>query len=316
VGVGAQKAGTSWWNALICLHPSVHRAGGQPKELHFFDRAWEDGLSDDDRARYWRYFPRPEGGVTGEWTPGYLIDFWTPELIARAAPSARVIVLLRDPLERLRSGLTHQLATGHAPLEHRDVQGAFARSLYAPQLRRVLAAFPAEQVLVGQYEACRAHPAEELARTYAFLDLVPFDPGEAALRSEHNPTTQRKFDPPPGLRAALLDGWAPDMEQLPGLVPGLDLSLWPSAREVGLAEPAWPRAYQSSRSREAVRTSPSSRRPSPLAGSSRLGCAWRWVRYGCRRTCTSSGPWNVASTIMLSIVSVDHHWSKMRLPIE
>jgi hypothetical protein len=213
----------------------VHRAGGQPKELHYFDRAWEDGFSDADRLRYRRYFPRPAGGVSGEWTPGYLIDFWTPELIALAAPDAKVLVLLRDPLERFRSGLTHQLATSTAPLQHRDVQGAFARSLYAPQLRRVLGAFPAEQVFVGQYEACRGDPPGELARTYAFLGLAPFEPGADAYRSEHNPTTSRKFDPPPGLRASLLDGFAPDLEQLTDLVPGLDLSLWPSAREVGLA---------------------------------------------------------------------------------
>ena len=38
VGVGAQKAGTSWWNRLIEAHPDVVNAGGQPKELHFFDR--------------------------------------------------------------------------------------------------------------------------------------------------------------------------------------------------------------------------------------------------------------------------------------
>ena len=219
---------------MICLHPSVHRAGGQPKELHFFDRAWEDGFADADRLRYWRYFPRPEGGVSGEWTPGYLIDFWTPELIARAAPDTRVLILLRDPMERFRSGLTHQLATSSARLQHRDIQGAFARSLYAPQLRRVLAAFPADQVRIGQYEACRANPSAELASTYAFLGLTPFDPGTDALRSEHNPTTSRKFEPSPALRAALIDGWAPDLEQLPALVPGLDLSLWPSAREVGL----------------------------------------------------------------------------------
>lgn len=234
VGLGAQKAGTSWWNALVHRHPDVHRAGAQPKELHFFDAAWEEPFGEADIERYWRYFPRPEGGVAGEWTPGYLIDFWTPELVARAAPGARILILLRDPLERLRSGLTHQLATSRAALDDGDVQSAFMRGLYAPQLRRVLAAFPPQQVLVGQYEACRTDPAGQLERTYAFLGLGPFRPSETDLRAEVNPTTRRRFEPSPALRAALLAGYADDMAQLRALAPGVDLSLWPSAREVGL----------------------------------------------------------------------------------
>jgi hypothetical protein len=234
VGLGAQKAGTSWWNALIHRHPDVHHAGAQPKELHYFDGAWEEPFGAADIERYWRFFPRPAGGVAGEWTPGYLIDFWTPELVAWAAPNARILVLLRDPLERLRSGLTHQLATSRATLDDGDIRSAFGRGLYAPQLRRVLAAFPAEQVLIGQYEACRADPAGQLERTYAFLGLHAFRPGDEALRAEVNPTTRRRFEPSPALRAALLAGYADDIAQLPALVPGLDLSLWPTARELGL----------------------------------------------------------------------------------
>ncbi len=234
VGVGAQKAGTSWWNRLIGAHPDVVSAGGQPKELHFFDRSWETPFSDADAHRYQRYFPVPEGSVAGEWTPGYLIDFWTPELIARAAPEARILVLLRDPIDRFRSGLTHQLATSRAPLGHRDIQGAFQRGLYAPQLRRVLAAFPAEQVWVGQYEACRADPARELARTYAFLGLAPHELDAQTFRGEVNPTTREKFTPGARLQASLLEGYAADMAQLAELLPELDLSLWPSAREAGL----------------------------------------------------------------------------------
>ena len=235
VGVGAQKAGTSWWNRLIETHPDVVNAGGQPKELHFFDHAWETPFGDEDVRRYQHYFPVPAGRIAGEWTPGYLIDFWTPHLLARAAPEARILVLLRDPVERFRSGLTHQLATSRQPLGHRDIQGAFQRGLYAPQLRRVLAAFPADQVWVGQYEACRADAAAQLAQTYDFLGLAPYQPDATALRGEVNPTTRDKFEPSPALRTSLLDGYAKDMAQLPGLLPGLDLSLWPSAREVGLA---------------------------------------------------------------------------------
>jgi len=234
VGLGAQKAGTSWWNALIHKHPDVVDAGGQPKELHFFDRAWETPFGEADVERYRRYFPTPPGRVAGEWTPGYLIDFWAPELIARAAPEARILILLRDPIERFRSGLTHQLATSRAPLGDRDIQGAFQRGLYAPQLRRVLAAFPAERVFVGQYEACRDDPAGQLARTFDFLGLDPLELDKGAFGGEVNPTTRQKYEPSASLRAALLDGYAQDLEQLPELLPGLDLSLWPSAREVGL----------------------------------------------------------------------------------
>ena len=234
VGVGAQKAGTSWWNRLIQAHPDVVNAGGQPKELHFFDRAWETPFGDEQVRRYHRYFPVPEGSCAGEWTPGYLIDFWTPELIARAAPDARILILLRDPIDRFASGLTHQLATSRAPLGHRDIQGAFQRGIYAPQLRRVLAAFPSGQVWVGQYEACRADPARELARTYEFLGLAPHQPDAAAMRGEVNPTTSEKFAPSAALHASLLEGYAADMAQLAALWPDLELSLWPSAREAGL----------------------------------------------------------------------------------
>lgn len=235
MGVGAQKAGTSWWDALIAEHPDVHRLPGVPKELHYFDRAWEAPFDDEAAQRYAGYFPRPDGGIAGEWTPGYLIDFWTPDLIARAAPEARILILLRDPVERLRSALTHQLALSRGPLSGGDIQAAFQRGLYAPQLRRVLAAFPPEHVLVGQYEACRAHPAAQLARTYAFLELSPFAPDAGRLRGEVNPTTGRRFEPEAALRQALLEGYADDLAQLPDLVPELDLSLWPTAREVGLA---------------------------------------------------------------------------------
>lgn len=235
VGIGAQKAGTSWWNALLELHPDVVRTKGQPKELHFFDVLWDRPWSAADATRYARYFPRPSGSITGEWTPGYMIDFWTPALIARAAPQARILVLLRDPIERFRSGLTHTDDATAASLSHRDAAGAFQRGLYAQQLRRVLDTFPREQVLIGQYEACREDPARELARTFAFLGLRAVDLPPSAFAREVNPTTGTKVELTAGLRAALQDGYAIDLEGLKALVPDLDLARWPTARAAGLA---------------------------------------------------------------------------------
>jgi hypothetical protein len=235
IGVGAQKAGTSWWNALLHQHPDVHRSGDQPKELHFFDGFWETPWTDADAERYASYFPRPESGAAGEWTPGYMIDFWTPRLIARAAPEARVLVLLRDPVDRFRSGLTHTDDATRDSLAHRDAAGAFQRGLYAQQLRRLFDALPRERVLLLQYERCRADAAGELARTFAFLGLREAKLDDSAFSREVNPTTARKVELTPGLRSALLDGYAIDLEQLAQLAPELDLSLWPSAREAGLA---------------------------------------------------------------------------------
>jgi hypothetical protein len=235
VGVGAQKCGTSWWNALIHAHPDVHRSGRQPKELHFFDDAWERGWGAADAARYAAYFPRPDGGFAGEWTPGYLIDFWTPALIARAAPGTRVLVLLRDPLERFRSGLTHSDDATSTALSHRDAAGAFQRGLYAQQLRRLFDAFPREQVLLLQYERCRADPAGELARTFRFIGLPDATLDPAVFGREVNPTTSRKVEPSRELRDALVTAYGIDLEALRILAPELDLSLWPTARAAGLA---------------------------------------------------------------------------------
>jgi len=235
VGVGTQKAGTSWWNALVEAHPDVYRHKGQPKELHYFDVQWDRPWSAADATRYARYFPRPTGSISGEWTPGYMIDFWAPALIARAAPQARILVLLRDPIDRFRSGLTHTDDATAASLSHRDAAGAFGRGLYAQQLRRVLDAFPREQVLILQYEACRQEPAAELARTFAFLGLRAVDLPPSSFTREVNPTTGRKVELTAGLRAALQDGYAIDLEELRTLVPDLDLARWPTARATGLA---------------------------------------------------------------------------------
>ena len=233
VGIGAQKAGTSWWSALIHEHPDVHRTGDQPKELHFFDEYWESAFRSGDAERYARYFPRPRsGGLAGEWTPGYIIDFWTPALIRRAAPGARILVLLRDPLERYRSSMAHTDDMSRAPLGRQDAMGAYQRGLYAQQLRRVFAAFPREQVLVLQYERCRDDPAGELARTFRFLGLAPVALDASRFERPVNPTTAQKLELTPDLRRALAQAYAPDLAALPALVPDLDLERWPTMHEL------------------------------------------------------------------------------------
>ena len=222
VGVGAQKCGTTWWHDALCSHPAIHEPPHIPKERHYFDRFWRGSFTDASVERYHRLFPRPAGAVAGEWTPRYLYDPWTPELLARAAPQARVLVLLRDPVERFRSGL----AAREGRLAGVDLAAdAFARGLYGAQLDRLLAHVPRDRLLVLQYERCRDRPDEELSRTLAFLGLEDFGtPAALRRRVKVTPAPKLRLDEP--LLGELRRAYRADSERLFDAFPELDPGLW------------------------------------------------------------------------------------------
>src|SRR5688500_10259087 len=152
VGVGAMRSGSTWWWELITAHPGVAVVPGTRKELHFFDEFWHGGFDERQLQRYHRFFPRPEGCLVGEWTPRYMLDVWTPRMLAAAAPETNLLAILRDPLARYRSHLGVHLARVGKPTAAGSVAAADAltRSLYEPQLRRVLARFDRSRLLVLQ----------------------------------------------------------------------------------------------------------------------------------------------------------------------
>ncbi len=227
VGIGVQKAGTSWWHTLILEHPHVSDRRSIHKERHFFARFGAEQFGPADIADYQGWFPRTPGTITGEWTPDYFTYPWVPGLLARAAPEAKLLLILRDPIERFRSGLAHQLRNGADHVGSTQAE-ALAMSLYADALRRWQAAFPEDQLLVLQYEACVADPGGQLARTYAYLGLDPtFTP--ATLHTEVNKTEEGKAGLPDDARHRLTEIVGPDIDALAKLLPDLDLSLWPSA---------------------------------------------------------------------------------------
>jgi hypothetical protein len=233
VGVGAQRSGTSWWYRGLEEHPRIAAVPDRDKELHYFNRFWNGELPADFGATYHRMFPRPSGALCGEWTPRYMLDYWTPTLLREAAPQAKLLVLLRDPVERFRSGVERAVrrAPGGRPIDLGTVSDAVARGLYAAQLRRVLDHFPREQVLVQQFERCRDEPLGQLNVTLAFLGLEPLEALPASMARER--TAARKPELPARWRAELAARLEPDVRELASLFPQLDLGLWPSFRGLG-----------------------------------------------------------------------------------
>ncbi len=224
VGVGVQRAGTTWWYAAIEAHPHVQRVPLAPKERHFFDAFHARPFTDGDVRSYHRLFPRRRGALTGEWTPAYLYQHWTPALLARAAPEARILVLLRDPVDRYVSAVSGDERNGRR--SHRRASEAFERGLYHAQLTRLLRHVERERILVLQYERCRTSPVEEIRRTYDFLGLDPdYVPSELARRTNASPTGPVGL--PVELEQAVRSAYQADAAALVAEFPEVDPALWP-----------------------------------------------------------------------------------------
>jgi sulfotransferase family protein len=228
VGIGVQKAGTTWWYEAICTHPDVYSRGDVHKERHFFGRYAARPFGPADCALYHDWFPRPPGSLTGEWTPDYMLAPWVPPLLAQAAPSTRLLVLLRDPVERFLSGLAHQ-RRDRGRLTVEAYQDAIARGFYHDALCRWTARFPQEQILILQYERCIVDPLGQLARTHRFLGLEPS--AAEGIETRVNATTQT-LGLDQDVRRRLVELYAPDVRALSRSVGDLDLDLWPNFRGV------------------------------------------------------------------------------------
>jgi hypothetical protein len=232
--VGAEKAGTTRWMRLVSEHPDVYLEQGR-REIHFWDHMAGRWPTQADFDRYHRFFPRPPGGITGEKTPQYMNLWWIPRMLAEAAPDARIIVILRDPIERYLSGRTQgekprAAAVARGMTDSKFTQlaviNAMHRGQYALQLEWLMDAYPREQILVLQHEQCIEATLPMLARTYEFLGIAPFAPDPALLEQEINTAKTDKVPLEPERRELLLRLYRPQVKRLKEMVPDLDLSLW------------------------------------------------------------------------------------------
>lgn len=228
VGVGVQRGGTTRWFDLIASHPEVAQPTSA-KELHYFDRFYIAKCTSADIDNYQNYFPRDGSCKVGEWTPMYLSAPWIPKLLAAAAPDVRLLVSVRDPVERYLSGLQHngRIARERGiPLSRLAPLEAFMRGFYHAQLVGLLAHFDRSQVLILQYERCVREPLPELRRTFEFLGLK--DP-EFVPDVDVHPNASRSKKPviDPRILESYVQAYRGDVVNLIESFPEIDVSLWP-----------------------------------------------------------------------------------------
>jgi hypothetical protein len=206
--IGAQKcATTSLWRYLD-VHPEISMASA--KETNFFlwhhDRGpgFYEGLF-DSAAR-----------VRGESCPDYSVRPFSDEVagrIARAVPEARLIYLVRDPVERVVSHWMHAASLGRDPLpfaesvasEEFPVSEYVLRSRYWWQLEPFLERFPDERVRVVIQEDLAADPVATMRRLYEYAGVDPNAASADQIGTRFH-ASEEKRRPPRLARALLMPG--------------------------------------------------------------------------------------------------------------
>ena len=195
---GAPKAGSTALHAALARHPSLFMS--VVKEPKFFlthgpppDRGGP-GDARTYREHVWRradyealFAPATAGQLRGESTPFYLYDRAAQARIKALLPDAKLIAILRDPIERAHSNWTHLWSAGLDPIddfvracaeEPRRIQAGWADfwhytalSRYGEQLEHLYQLFPREQVHVLRYRTLLEQPAAVLDGICAFLGV-------------------------------------------------------------------------------------------------------------------------------------------------
>ncbi len=180
---GTQKGGTTSLHWYLKDHPEIFMA--DTKEVHFFDRNYEKGMK-----WYKDFFKKASSyKLIGEATPSYMYLEEVAGRIHKQLPKAKLIFVLRDPINRAYSAYWHMRRNGGEKIsfekalekeEKRLAQDAQvktsaiaykARGRYAEQLKRYLALFPRKQILILTTKELEEEPVATLNKIGTFLGV-------------------------------------------------------------------------------------------------------------------------------------------------
>jgi hypothetical protein len=196
--IGAPKSGTTALHAALARHPDLFLSAVKEPKFFLTDgpppARGGPGDVQTYREHVWRradyealFDPAPAGALRGESTPFYLYDRDAQRRIKALVPEARLIALIRDPVERAHSNWTHLWSAGREPVgdflracaeEDRRVAAGWSAfwhylrlGRYGEQLDHLFGLFGREQVMVIRYRRLLDHPPQVLDEICAFLGV-------------------------------------------------------------------------------------------------------------------------------------------------
>ena len=186
---GAQKSGTTALHYFLEKHPRITM--GDRQEMHFFDDDDLFSATVDYDLLHRHFRPVARSTIAGECSPSYL--YWKPaaERIWKYNAQIKLLILLRNPVERAFAHWNMQRFKGREPLDFFDavkeeksrIAGApprearrFAyvdRGFYVQQLERFFRFFSREQMMIIKFEKFRQEQRETLDSIFSFLGVKP-----------------------------------------------------------------------------------------------------------------------------------------------
>lgn len=172
--IGAAKCATTWLQMSLMQTPAIYMPG---PELHFFSREYNRGM-----AWYRDQFEDCETAeLIGEKSNSYLTEPEAAGRISRDCPEVRLIVQMRDPVQRAYSDYCMLFRRGSVSGDIRQYLDPDVASgdrflndgRYAIHLRRFYDLFPAEDILLLAYEDIRSSPQEQLHKVGAHIGSTP-----------------------------------------------------------------------------------------------------------------------------------------------
>ena len=240
--IGAQKGGTTSLYRYLQQHP--YFASALRKEIHYFDVNFAQGVdwyrSHFKSVLYKQYIKQihRQEIVTGEASPYYLFHPHAPQRVFDLIPQVKLIVMLRNPVDRAYSQYNHQVKRGFETLsfeeaikaEPQRLQGEqeqiladvnydsfnhpnysyLARGIYVDQLQLWMSIFPQEQFLIIDSREFFRDTEKVFQKVLNFLDLPEWE------LTKYSTFNRRKSDVKmlPSTRDSLINYFTPHNQRL------------------------------------------------------------------------------------------------------
>jgi hypothetical protein len=239
--IGGNRCGTAALYEYLCGHPcfapSFHR------EVHFFERHFSRGITwyqGHFPSVLYKYCVTKTGRkhfITGEATTYYIFHPHAPRRIKETLPAAKLIALLRNPVDRAYAQYHQKIRKGHETLSFEEAIKAeperlrgerekmlaseaytgfnyrhysyLTRGLYVDQLMHWRSLFPKEQMLILRSEDLRVNPSGVLKNVLEFLELPACEP---KAQNNYGQAEYLKMDS--RIRDRLIDYFKPHNQRL------------------------------------------------------------------------------------------------------